>query len=109
MNVSTRSALAAFVGAAAFATAAMGQNLGVAERGRAYAIANCADCHGVLATDRSSPVGKATRFVDVANTSGMTETAILVWLQTPHPTMPNFIVEPSDMRNLAAYIVSLRR
>ncbi|MFO1185712.1 MAG: cytochrome C [Bauldia sp.] len=88
---------------------AVAQPVGFPERGRSYAVANCADCHAVLATDRSSPVAKATRFVDVANTPGMTATAVLVWLQTPHPTMPNFVVAPDDMRDLAAYIVSLKR
>lgn len=94
------------VGWAGFAAA---QNVGIAERGRAYALANCADCHAVLVTDRSSPAANAPRFADVANTAGMTETAVLVWLQTSHPTMPNFVLEAADMRNLAAYITSLKR
>jgi len=38
----------------------------------------------------------------------MTETALTVWLRTSHPTMPNIIVEPADMDNVIAYILSLK-
>ena len=38
----------------------------------------------------------------------MTATALQVWMQTSHPTMPNIIVAPSDMRSVIAYILSLK-
>lgn len=50
----------------------------------------------------------ATPFKDVANNPGMTGTALAVWLQTSHPTMPNFILEKQDMLNVVAYILSLK-
>jgi hypothetical protein len=56
----------------------------------------------------SSPEPTAPPFKDVANTPGMTETALTVWLRTSHPTMPNIIVEPADMDNVIAYILSLK-
>ena len=45
---------------------------------------------------------------EIANTSGMTATALTVWLQTSHPTMPNIILEPNDVSNVVAYILSLK-
>ena len=51
---------------------------------------------------------QAPRFRHVADTTGMTATALQVWMQTSHPTMPNIIVAPSDMRNVIAYIPSLK-
>jgi hypothetical protein len=33
----------------------------------------------------------------------------MVWLQTSHPTMPNIILEPNDMSNVVAYILSLSK
>jgi hypothetical protein len=38
----------------------------------------------------------------------MTARALAVWLQTSHPTMPDFIIPPGDMDNVIAYIMSLR-
>ena len=51
---------------------------------------------------------KATRFREVADRPGMTRTALAVWMQTSHPTMPNIIVEKNDMLNVIAYILSLK-
>ena len=61
-----------------------------------------------LRDEDASPEHTAPRFKDVANTSGMTATALTVWLQTSHPTMPNIILEPNDMSNVVAYILSLK-
>ena len=47
-------------------------------------------------------------FQEIADTEGMTPRALLVWLQTPHPNMPDFIIPPADMDNLIAYVMSLR-
>ena len=44
----------------------------------------------------------------LANTSGMTVRALTVWSATTHPIMPNLVIEPTDMDNLIAYILSLR-
>jgi hypothetical protein len=45
----------------------------------------------------------------VADTPGMTAQALAVWLQTSHPTMPNFIIKPDDIDDLTAYITSLHK
>jgi hypothetical protein len=54
------------------------------------------------------PVLKGPRFDDVADTPGMTATALFAWMRTSHPTMPNIILEPDDLRNVVAYILSLK-
>jgi hypothetical protein len=38
----------------------------------------------------------------------MTATALTVWLTTSHPTMPNIVIEPNDMDNVVAFILSLK-
>ena len=38
----------------------------------------------------------------------MSITALTVWSRTTHPNMPNFIIDPKDMDDLIAYILSLR-
>lgn len=75
--------------------------------GQAYAENVCAACHAVLANENMSPLAEAPTFQSVADTPGMTELALSVWLQSSHPTMPNIILKPDDLRNVVAYIRSL--
>lgn len=77
------------------------------EAGAAYARGVCAACHAVLANEQISPLPQAPTFQSVADTPGMTELALAVWLQSSHPTMPNIILKPDELRNVVAYIRSL--
>jgi mono/diheme cytochrome c family protein len=82
--------------------------VGDAQKGLSYAQQVCSVCHNVLRTDSPSPNAQAPAFKKVANTPGMSITALTVWSRTSHPTMPNLVIEPTDMDNLIAYILSLR-
>ena len=92
----------------AFGARALAQDADIAA-GAAYASKVCAACHAVLANEQISPLPQAPTFQSVADTPGMTETALTVWLQSSHPTMPNIVLEPDDLRNVVAYIRSLER
>ena len=81
--------------------------IGDPQAGFEYAHEVCAGCHAI--SQERSPNSNAPRFKDVANTPGMTPTAIKVWLQNAnHPTMPNIMIKGQDLRNLTAYILSLK-
>ena len=81
--------------------------IGDPQAGFDYAHATCAACHAI--SEEKSPVPNAPRFKDVANTPGMTPTALIVWLQgAQHPTMPNLVIRGQELRNVAAYILSLK-
>jgi mono/diheme cytochrome c family protein len=82
--------------------------VGNARDGLFYAQKNCAECHAVSKEAEFSPKPDSPRFVDVANTRGMTAMALTVFLRTPHATMPNLVVPTADIDNLIAYILSLR-
>jgi mono/diheme cytochrome c family protein len=108
MKYATNAALilAALIVASASAGAA---EIGDAKRGLAYAKKVCSECHGVNATDEQSPDFMAPTFREVANTKGITERALYVWLQSGnHESMPNFMIEPSDLDDVIAYIMSMR-
>lgn len=98
---------------AAAATLGLASSVGAQEAdiaaGKAYAENICAACHAVLAGETDSPVFEATPFQQVADTPGMTELALSVWLQSSHPTMPNIVLSQDEMRNVIAYISSLDR
>ena len=76
--------------------------------GHAFARNACKPCHAVEADQRAPRrivIGPAFR--DVANTPGMTATAIRVFLRTSHPKMPNLILTPDETEDVIAYILSL--
>jgi mono/diheme cytochrome c family protein len=87
---------------------ASAQNQGRPESGLALARANCAECHAVVPKELGSPSAGAPSFHKIANVPGMTETALYVALQTSHRTMPNLRLEPDEMRDVVAYILSLK-
>jgi mono/diheme cytochrome c family protein len=81
--------------------------IGDPQAGFEYAHATCAACHAI--SEEKSPNPKAPRFKDVANTPGMTPTALRVWLQSAnHSTMPNIMIKGQELRNVTAYILSLK-
>lgn len=83
-------------------------DIGDARKGLVYAQKICAACHNVLAAEGASPNTQAPPFKKIANTPGMTVTALTVWSRTTHPTMPNLVIEPADMDDLIAYMLGLR-
>jgi mono/diheme cytochrome c family protein len=95
-------AMSALAAASAFAA----EKLGDPQAGFEYARRVCSGCHGISA--ETSRVPKATRFREVADRPGMTGTALRVWIETYHPTMPNIVVDKQDMLNVIAYILSLK-
>jgi cytochrome c551/c552 len=82
---------------------------GDAVAGHAFAREACRACHMVEAEQpapRIIVIGPAFR--DIANTRGMTATALRVFLTTSHPKMPNLILTPEETADVIAYILSLR-
>ena len=80
---------------------------GDVHRGAVYAQKVCAECHAVLPEGDVSPNSEAPPFRTVAETDGMSRRALVVWLQSSHPTMPNIMVEANDRDDVVAYIMSL--
>ena len=82
---------------------------GDVDAGRAFAREACITCH-VVDPANASPrvVAIGPNFQDIANTKGMTVTALRVFLTTSHPKMPNLILRPEQITDVSAYILSLR-
>jgi mono/diheme cytochrome c family protein len=90
------------------ATVAGAATLGDTGAGRLYAETHCASCHSIVPDGNTSPVDAAPPFQVVADTPGMTRTALFVFFRTPHATMPNLVVQGDDVDNVIAYILSLK-
>jgi mono/diheme cytochrome c family protein len=68
----------------------------------------CAECHLVVNRPGLSINRDAPTFEEIAKTPGLTSTALTVMLQTSHRTMPNIVIEGDDLKNIIAYILSLK-
>lgn len=65
----------------------------------------CASCHAVEAGEDRSPRPQAPPFARVPR---MTTAALTVALRTFHETMPNIMLGDRELRDVTAYITSLR-
>lgn len=81
-----------------------------AQRGFALAQARCATCHGVTA-NALSPNPESPPFEDVANRPGLTGQTLRTFLRDSHnyPAAMGFTLAPAQARDLAAYMVTLKR
>ena len=74
--------------------------------GRRMAAEWCANCHyigdGAVAGDA------APAFAEIANRPDATPEGWRLWLQDPHPPMPNLALSRMEIDNLIAYIGSLK-
>lgn len=82
--------------------------LGDPKAGEAYARGHCQSCHSVVRDGNTSAINAATPLQVIANTGGITRTALYVFFRTSHPRMPNLIVKGDDLDNIIAYILSLK-
>jgi len=100
--------LAGILAASAY-TANAQQAPGDSEAGRVYAREVCSPCHAVSAEQAlQRTIAIAPDFQTIANTPGMTATALRAFLQTPHPKMPNLILAPEQSADVITFILSLR-
>jgi mono/diheme cytochrome c family protein len=88
---------------AATASSAFSQELGDPDSGERLAALNCAQCHGAVDTPAGAPA-----FATIASMPSTTADSLNAFLRSPHATMPNLVLSPSDRSDLIAYILSLR-
>jgi mono/diheme cytochrome c family protein len=84
------------------------QEVGSAARGLVLAQQVCARCHAVQKQQTQSPNNDAPSFQAIASIPGMTATALSAALHTSHQTMPNLVLDPDELADIVAYILSLK-
>ena len=77
-------------------------------KGHIYSLQICGQCHAVDRNDFVSPNPASPPFHSIMSRKENTDMALLVWLHSPHETMPDIRVEADDLQNLVAYMASLR-
>lgn len=68
----------------------------------------CSECHGVELGNLRSPNPNAPSFQELANTPGMNDMTIRVWLQSPHRSMPLLVLDETEIDDVSDYIMSLK-
>ena len=77
--------------------------------GHKLAVKECSRCHSIGGRDPILQHYNAPRFDDVAAKPQTTVISLRAFLQSSHPTMPNFVLSETERDNVIAYILSLRR
>ena len=89
-------------------TLATAQTRGDPERDYRFAERVCAQCHANGKNESASPDSVAPNFSAIAQSPGMSEIALSVFLRTPHDTMPNLVLSVDEITDVIAYIASLK-
>jgi mono/diheme cytochrome c family protein len=110
-SISLKRAIVPAVLFAAIAFAAHAQESGGdPQAGRVFAKRVCSPCHAVEPDPHQQRMFEiGPDFETVANTPGMTATALNAFLLTSHPKMPNLILSPEQSADVIAYILTLRK
>jgi mono/diheme cytochrome c family protein len=106
--IGTASTVGFSIGVLTMVGTAQAQQSGNAQQGLRFAREVCAPCHLVVKEAGRSTNPDAPTFEAIAKTSGLTSAALTVMLQTSHNNMPNIVLKGDDLKNIVAYILSLK-
>lgn len=68
----------------------------------------CAECHMVAEDQKRPVVAGVPTFRGLANDPKVSEYRIRMFLVTPHPVMPNFMLSAQETEDIVAYFRSLK-
>jgi hypothetical protein len=68
----------------------------------------CINCHVVDTKIPTVRTDRVPSFVSIARRPGLTPEYVAVWLSTSHETMKDYTLSRDEIRQLTAYILSLR-
>lgn len=83
------------------------QTRGDRENGRVIAERWCAACH-LVGPDQTSAAADIATFMEIARAAPDDLSALEGFLADPHPVMPDMSLSRTEIRDLIAYIASLR-
>ena len=78
------------------------------QEGAATAKLWCSQCHLIAPDSNDAALADAPSFYEVANRPEQTRDAIEAYLLDPHPPMPDLNLSSEELKNLSAYILSLK-
>lgn len=90
------------------ATPCLADGTGNAAHGKVLVEANCAQCHGIGATDKS-PHAQAPELRTLSERYPLDalEEAFVEGIYSGHPDMPEFVATPAQIADIIAYIATI--
>jgi len=88
-----------------FDTAAFAQDV---TAGAQIAKTWCSGCHLIGRADQTVANDAIPTFVSIAHDNTTTSAGLTAFLSTPHTNMPNYTLTRDEIREVSAYIMSLR-
>jgi mono/diheme cytochrome c family protein len=82
--------------------------VGDPQRGLVVARALCATCHLIGESPQAPVPSDVPSFRSIANRPNQTAQALANWLIEPHTPMPNIHLTREEIRDLSAYVLTLR-
>ena len=79
------------------------------EAGKHIAQTWCSGCHRITAEGPKTGSDAVPSFSSIAQEESTTAISLAAFLSTPHPRMPNYVLSRTEMRDVSAYILSLRK
>src|SRR5438046_121233 len=78
------------------------------QRGKTFAVTNCARCHSIdRVTQSPLRIAPPFRTLHLRYPVDTLAEAFAEGINTGHPTMPTFVLEPDQIHDLLAYLKSL--
>jgi len=77
-------------------------------RGQELAANLCSLCHDVTADQSDRSLNGVPAFAEISNRPGQSAEGVTEGIIFPHPDMPKVSFTTSDLRDIVAYILSLR-
>jgi mono/diheme cytochrome c family protein len=78
------------------------------QRGKTFALTNCARCHSIDRVTRSPlKIAPPFRTLHLRYPIETLEEALAEGIVTGHPSMPQFVLEPDQIRDFLAYLKTL--
>ncbi|MBR0673939.1 c-type cytochrome [Neoroseomonas soli] len=69
----------------------------------------CANCHQVAPGGPGPSTDAAPTFRSIAQMASTTSMSLRAYLQTPHPSMPDYRLTREELDDVVAYLLTLKR
>jgi len=69
----------------------------------------CSSCHKIGSEETKAVSDAVPSFSSIGQMKSTTATSLAAFLSTPHANMPNFVLSRTEIRDVSAYILSLRK
>ena len=108
MNIKAELLICLLASSTLIAVPAHGQGLEDKRQGRQLAERLCVNCHNVGSTSDGTSAEVAPSFKDLANRPDQTRERLAGRIVIPHPEMPTIPLTRAEIRDIVAYIISLK-